>query len=178
VSRASLRTGIASFFGGPTYDDVVKIYRPTPLASNGLAGVRPYWTERFRDPTYLASLVAGSTMGAVMCVHLPDQDEGRVAMGGVVSGVKSDLASVELWIFHLAATQYEEDAQIHLDALLDAVKALIRGDRTLGGICTQAGEGGSRLHTRTGLPVFEPGTPPRITQECVITFRADAYLNA
>lgn len=177
MSRASVRTGIAAFFGGSTYDDLVKVYRPTVLAAEGLAGVRPYWTERFRDPDYVASLTAGSTMGAVMCVVLGDQDEGRIAMGGPTSGIKEDFTAVELWLFHLAMAQYEEDAQIHFDALLDAVKALIRTDRTLGGTVVQAGEGG-RMHTRTGLPNFEPGAPPRITQEAVITFRADLYISA
>ncbi|MCW2920120.1 MAG: hypothetical protein JWN52_8188, partial [Actinomycetia bacterium] len=77
MSRATIRTGIASFFGGALYDEQARIYRPTPLAASGLAGVRPYWTKEFRDEDYLATLAAGSTMGAVMCVHLPSQAEKR-----------------------------------------------------------------------------------------------------
>jgi hypothetical protein len=176
VTRKDVRLGVAQFFGGTTYDDASRIYRPTPLASLGLAGVRPYWTKDFQDQDYLASLPDGTRLGAVACVHFPDQDEGRYAMGGVVSGVKEDFNAVELWIFHYARVMVQELAQAHLDDLLDAIKARIRGDRTLGGICTQAGEGGSRMRTTTGLPVTSPADVVR--QEAVITFRADLFIGA
>jgi hypothetical protein len=176
VARGPLRLGVAQFFGGTTWDDQAKIYRPTPLATSGLAGVRPYWTRRFEDQDFLLALPDGASMGAVMCVHMPDQDEGRYAMGGVISGVKEDFNSFELWIFHYARESYQETAQAHLDDLLDAIKAKIRTDRTLGGICTQAGEGGSRMNTRTGLPATE--TADVVRQEAIFSFRADLYLSA
>jgi hypothetical protein len=173
VSRAAIRTGIASFFGGSTYDDQAKIYRPTPLASAGLAGVRPYWTRQFKDEDYTTSLAPGSLMGAVMCVHLPGQQERRIAMGGPISGIKRDTSAIELWVFHLAVDPYPEAAQAHLDDLIDAIKTLIHGDRTLGGAVVEAGESSRGISTSTGLPVVEPST--RILQECVITFDADVY---
>lgn len=176
MSRATIRTGIAAFFGGPVYDDQARIYRPTVLAASGLAGVRPYWTRRFEDADYTSSLPPGALMGAVMCVHMPNQAEKRVAMGGVTTGIKSLTTSVELWLFHLAAAPYPEDAQAHLDDLLDAVVNRIHGDRTLGKSVVEAGEGGSEIRTSTGLPVVEPST--RIIQEAVISFDAAVYLNA
>ena len=176
MGRRDLRHGIAQFFGGTTYDEQEFIYRPTPLAASGLAGVRPYWTARFQDPDYLETLPQGTTMGAVMAVHIPDQDEGRYAMGGPVSGVKEDLDQVELYLLHYSTGARQELAQAQLDDLLDAVKAKIRGDRTLGGCCVEAGEGGSRLRTQADPPVTMSNNIVR--QQALISFRADIYLSA
>lgn len=176
MSRKDLRLGIAQFFGGTTWDADAKIYRPTPLAACGLAGVYAYWPKEVGGPAdsdYLATLPAGSTFGAVMGVHLESQDESRIAMGGITTGIKQDITNVELWIFHYSNPADQASAQAQLDDLIDAIKTRFHGDRTLGGACVQAGEGGSSIGTRTGLPVTTPAALVR--QEAVITFQAALY---
>lgn len=173
MTRRGIRTGIAEFFGGSTFDDVAQIYRPTPLVAAGLAGVRAYWTTRFEDQDYYTTLADDRLMGAVMCVHLPQVSERRIASGGPTSGIKSNPATVELWIFHRAEVPNPETAQADLDDLIDAVLARFHGDRTLGGAAVEAGAGGGGITTRTGLPVVEPSVS--VMQEAVITFEATLY---
>jgi len=168
VSRSDARLGIARYFGGTTWDDAAKIYRPTPLASSGLAGVRPYWTPRFEDHPYLETLPAGSLMGAVMCVHLADNQETRIA-----AGIKKDPYAVELYVFMYALSAQQEDLQAFSDDLLDAIKGMLRADPTLGHVFIQAGEGGVPLNTRTDTPVSVGNG--LVTSVAVVTFEAQFY---
>ena len=179
TTRRDIRTGVAVFFGGATYDAAARIYRPTPLAASGLAGVRPYWTTRFEDRDYLATLTDGRGMGAVMSVHIAEDGERRIALGGPTSGFKSRPLALELWVWHYARTATVEDAQADLDDLLDAIVARIHGDRTLGGAVMEAGESPRGITTSTGaVPQVEPGTPPTVRQEAVIQFDATVYPQA
>jgi len=172
VSRDAARQGVARYFGGTTWDDQARIYRPTPLAASGLAGVRPYWTPRFEDHDYRETLPDGSAMGAVMCVHLADNQRTRIA-----AGIKKDPYSVELWVFAYAMPAQQEDLQAFTDALLTAIVGRLEADPTLGGVFIQAGESGlagtSAIATRTGLPAAVGGG--QVRQECIVTFEAQFY---
>lgn len=179
MSRKQIRTDVAKFFGGSTYDEQARIYRPTPLAADGLAGVRPYWTTRFEDRDFLAGLTAGRGMGAVMSIHISGDSERRIALGGPTSGFKARPVALELWVWHYARTTVIEDAQADLDDLLDAIVARIHGDRTLGGAVVEAGESQRGIQRNTGaVPQAEPGTPPTVRQEAVISFDATIYPQA
>ena len=179
TTRRDIRTGVAAFFGGDTFDTAAQIYRPTPLQASGLAGVRPYWRTIFEDRDYLATLVADRGMGAVMSVHIADDSERRIALGGPTGGFKSRPLQLELWVWHYARTPVIEDAQADMDDLLDAVVARIHGDRTLGGTVTEAGESQRGIDVKTGaVPQVEPGTPPTVKQEAVIAFDATVYPQA
>ncbi|WP_067483771.1 hypothetical protein [Actinomadura hibisca] len=178
-SREQIRVGIASFFGGSTFDTAARVYRPTPLAAAGLAGVRPYWTTRFEDRDATAGLSEGRGMGAVMAVHLSGDAERRIAFGGSTSGFKRRALAVELWVWHMARAASVEDAQADLDRLIDAIVSRIHGDRTLGGAVVEAGESERGISTNTGaVPMVEPGTPPTVRQEAVISFDALVYPQA
>jgi hypothetical protein len=179
TTRRDIRTGVAVFFGGATYDSAARIYRPTPLAASGLAGVRPYWTTRFEDHDYLTGLADGRGMGAVMSVHIAGDSERRIALGGPTGGFKSRPLQLELWVWHYARAAVIEDAQADLDDLLDAIVARIHGDRTLGGTVVEAGESPRGITVNTGaVPQAEPGTPPTVRQEAVISLDATVYPQA
>lgn len=175
MSRKDIRTGIAAYFGGSTVtaDDW---YQPTPLAGLGLAGVKAYYQERFKDNEYFTGLNNART-GAIMCVHLDDDSETRLEIGGVLDAPYN----VQLYLFFLTLTPSAADAQADRDDLLQAVHDMIRADPTLGmGInsddptkVTQAGEGPAGIRTSTPLPYFEP--PARTMQNAVISFTANTY---
>jgi hypothetical protein len=176
VTRRDIRTGIATFFGGVTFDAAAQIYRPTPLATSGLAGVRPYWPLRITDQERFETLTAGRGMGAIMGVHLPDTMERRIALGGPTSGIKRHTLSVQLAVFHLAllpSASPTQDAQTDLDDLIEAIVARIHGDRTLGGAVVEAGESPAGIRVSSAVPVNEPAT--RVMQDVVISFDADVY---
>lgn len=179
TSRRDIRTGIAEFFGGSTFDSSARIYRPTPLAVAGLAGVRPYWTTRFEDKDNLAALPAGRLMGAVMSVHIAGDAERRIALGGPTGGFKKRALAIELWVWHVARTNVTEDAQADLDDLIEAIRTHIHGDRTLGGAVVEAGESERGIATSTGaVPQNEHGVPPTVRQEAVIPLDATVYPQA
>ena len=178
-TRRDIRTGVAVFFGGDAYDAAARIYRPTPLVLSGLAGVRPYWTTRFEDRDFLAGLTDGRGMGAVMSVHIAQDSERRIALGGPTGGFKARPLQLELWVWHYARTAVIEDAQADLDDLLDAIVNRIHGDRTLGGAVVEAGESQRGITRNTGsVPQVEPGTPPTVRQEAVISLDATVYPQA
>jgi hypothetical protein len=181
MSRRSVRQGVATFFGGTTFDPVSRTYTGGPLTSSGLGAARAYYPANIPDTDYFIGLPPGRGMGALMGVHLPDVGpEWREALGGATAGIKGVPYQVELHFYHLSTMGHTEDAQADLDALLDAAKGLIYGDRTLGGICTEAGERPStRIRTRMAVPVVAArGEPQRTSSYAVITFGADVYITA
>lgn len=182
MTRASVRQGVATFIGGPTFDAVNRTYSGGSLTSSGLGCARAYVAKRIPDTDYHKGMVSGRSMGAVALVHLPEEGpEQRIGLGGPTAGIKWDPFRVELHIYHLAMQQHDEDAQADLDALLDAVKAKIHGDRTIGGTFTQAGETSSgRILTRMWPPVIlgKKGEPERVESYATVTFGADTYITA
>ena len=177
MSRQSIRTGIAAYFGGSTVT-ASGWYQPTPLAGLGLAGVRAYYKERFADNEYFTGLADGVRTGAILCVHLEDNVEKRHAIGGILDSP----FNVTLYLWLLSRSAEIEAAQAACDDLLDALKAMLRADPTLGmGInssapvkVTQAGEGEAGIRTACAVPY---GDPPKTTrQEAVIAFTANTYL--
>lgn len=175
-TRRAIRDGIAQFFGGTTLDPTFRLYRPTPLGDEGLAGVFPYWAIRMEDRFFQETIVPDRRMGALMCVHLPNEQERRIAMGGPVGGIKSQKFAVDLCIYHRAQKYHPDEAQADLDDLIQAIRDRIHGDRTLGGTVAEAGESERGITTQTGVPVGEPAT--RVEQDAVIQFDATVYPTA
>jgi hypothetical protein len=175
VSRKSIRNGIAQYFGGMTLSD--GWYRPTLLDTAGLAGVRAYYDDRIKDNEYFTGLDAGTRTGALMCVHLDDDSETRLEIGGVLDRP----FLVQLYLFLLTRAPSPEAAQADRDDLVEAVRGMVRTDPTLGmGVnsaaplkVTQAGEGSAGIRTSTPLPYFEP--PATTRQNAVISFTASTY---
>lgn len=175
MTRAAVRSGIAAYFGGTTYDAVYRIWRPTPLAASGLAGVRAYFPKRMSDDDYTFGYNPPRSMGGVMIVHLPMETEKRIALGGPTAGIKRLVYSVELHLFHTGQVPHAEDAQADFDGLIDAVVGRIRTDRTLGGTVTEAGEGTTGISKSAAEPVKNG---ERIESYGVIRFDANAYPSA
>jgi len=174
TTRAQVRTGIAQFFGGTTWDATGRIYRPTPLADVGLAGVRPYMGKRLPDSDFTHGLAEGRGMGAVMLVHLPSDTETRDSFGGPLSGIRLDRVTVQLYVYHRAQAPHAEDAQADLEELLQAIRDRIHGDRTLGGTVVQAGEGqGGYITTDMDVPVVARNDAVESTAR--VSFNADLY---
>lgn len=175
MTRQDIRTGIAAYFGGPTLT-ASDWYQPTPLAALGLAGVKAYYQDRFEDNEYWTTLAPTARTGAIMCVHLNDDTESRLAIGGILDAP----FSVSLFLFFLTLTPSQANAQADRDVLCEAVRARLRADPTIGmgvnsgspTIVTQAGEGVG-IATSTPPPYFEP--PARTMQNAVISFTANTY---
>lgn len=176
ATRREVRDGIARFFGGTVFDPTWKLYRPTPLADAGLAGVMPYWRVRMDDSFYQQAIAPGRQAGALMVIHLPNESEKRIAMGGPTAGVKAQKFNVMLSVYHRAEMYDPEDAQADLDDLIEAIRQRIHGDRTLGGAVVEAGEGERGIDTATGVPTIEPAT--RVEQDALISFDATLYPTA
>lgn len=109
--------------------------------------MRAYQPKRASDTDYVLEQAAGRGMGASMIVELPTDNEIRRAMPAG-SGRKRITYTVTLHLFHLAYQDHAEDAEADVDALVEAVKDLIHGDVTLGGVCYQAGESPFGIRTR------------------------------
>lgn len=181
MSREDIRRGIAAFFGGPEPDER-QYYRTSPLAGLGLSGVLPYYLPRVEaDRDYFEGVDSDTRTGAVMCVHLGDDTEKRLAIGGLGGGILDAPYNVALYLYLLTLTPSVSDAQADRDDLVDAVRDMIRADPTLGmGInsdapvkVTQAGEGEAGITRSTPVPYFEP--PARTMQNASVSFTVNTY---
>lgn len=144
TSRRIVRTGVAQFFGGSTYDSISRSYRGDgPLLSSGLSTVRAYQAKRVSDMDYVAGQAAGRGMGALMVVEMAETRDKMLTIPGLPAGVQGGQRRltypVALNCFHLAHQPYAEDAEADVDDLDQAIHELIYTDPTLGGICYQAG---------------------------------------
>lgn len=164
TSRTLVRQGIASYFGG-NYVPNIRAYQGGPLASAGLSTVRAGWGKRLNFADFVQGQMAGRGMGAYGIVEIGDDLEVRRAKGGppvVAGGTIVSGGTVFVWymttlnVFHMAQKGYAEDAQADIDLLIEAIKMQIRVDRTLGGICTQAGQDRFGIQTKEGYPGVDP----------------------
>lgn len=172
MTRKSIRTGIATYFGGSTLD-ARNFYRPTPLQASGLSGVKAYYQYEFEDRDYVEGLTGTPIWGAVMCVDLPQMNENRHAIGGLGGGILNRPYGVNLFIWARGTQQYMETAQASMDDLIEALVNRLRADPTLGGLVLQAGEGPAGISISSGVPYGEPPTETR--QDAVISFQANTY---
>lgn len=143
TSRTIVRTGVAQFFGGTTYDSTARAYRGSgPLFSKGLSTVRAYQSKRINDMDYVLSQAAGRGMGAVMVLEMPETRDTVLTIGQIpanLQGQRRLAYPVQCHVFHMAHQAYAEDAEKDVDDLDQAIHELIYTDPTLGGICYQAG---------------------------------------
>lgn len=150
TSRSIVRTGIARFFGGATYDQTARAYRGSgPLQANGLSTVRAYQSKRVNDMDYVSGQAAGRGMGALMVVEMAETKDTMLTLSGVpsIGGQRRLVYPVACNFFHMAHQPYAEDAEEDVDELDQAVHELIYTDPTLGGICYQAGMSSSGIRT-------------------------------
>lgn len=162
--RTVLRDGIAGYFGG-TFNATVRGWQNGPLVSSGLGTVRAGFPKILNDADMFALIPPGRGMGAFMVVRLGPSKNVRRSVGGkpvvtsgtiTTGGIRFRTYRVLLETFHIAQVQHAEDEQQDLDELLYAIEYLIMSDPTLGGICTQAGEGRFGIEIRPGFPAVDP----------------------
>lgn len=143
TSRTIVRTGIAQFFGGTTYDSIARCYRNGPLNSYGLSTVRAYQPKKLPDMDYVLGQAPGRGMGAVMILEMAETRDNPLditQLPGVSGGNQRKLVyPVQCHVFHMAHEAYAEDAEADVDALDQAIHEHIYSDPTLGGICYQSG---------------------------------------
>jgi hypothetical protein len=158
TSRTIVRTGIATYFGG-SYVSNMRAYQHGSLTSFGLGTVRAGYPKELNMKDAFAGLPAGRMSGALMIVEIGDDQEVRQSDAGapitdgsgnlIGGGIKRITYPISLDVYHISQELYAEDAQADVDLLIEAIKQQIRVDRTLGGICMDAGE------TSRGMKVIQ-----------------------
>lgn len=117
---------------------------------------------------------AGQGFGSVVIVAVESDTEKRESIGGppqtdadgnvVAGGWKLVTYSVTLDSYFLSQEKMAEDAEANCDNLIEAIKEKLRQDRTLGGICLDAGE------TTYGLRVDQQHPTQDANRRTLITF--------
>lgn len=149
MSRASVRTAIAAYFGGTLVPGTAGTYRGGTIPALGtLYLAKP---KRFPATDFTAGQASGAQSGAMAVVLLPRQRETRRTFGRGV-GIKRVAYDASLDVYHLSTARDAIAAQNDFDALLEAVETRLRADPTLGGAVFSAGEGD--LSNLTGEPGF------------------------
>lgn len=185
TSRKIIADGIAAYFGG-TYNPDERCWRYGSLTPFGLGTVRKAYPKKLNDADFTAGMTPGRNMGAFMVVYLMSDNEGRQDISGApvsdgqrnitAGGMKRILYRCELDCFHMSQTDYTEDAVDDVDQLLEQIKQQVRLDRTLGGICTEAGESRFGIQSQVGRPGLDAkgrtGINFRVTFEVMTQFVA------
>jgi len=162
MGRASVRAAIAAYF--------------TPASLAGLTTT--YAAPPKEIPAQAFGLSAGSGSGAVLIVHLTDEDESRIALGGAHDGGKFDTHHIAIELMFQSVKSDAIAAQADHDALIDAFMTLFRADRTLGtgGVpIFQAGEDSAGIKTMVVQPVLGK---QNVILNSVIRFNALEFVEA
>lgn len=152
--HADVRRAVTTYLQSPPIPGVVSVFRAVPVVIQG--------------DSWAPALDTG--WGAAIAVHLGEKRESRIALGGATSGIKRVDYAVSLvlifrWVIPDDASEgpdTEPDGWADaFDALLDAVEARIRSDRTFGtgqqGVIWQAGEAEEDLRIQMDLPKVDNG---------------------
>ena len=153
MTRAAVRRQIADWFAAPAVPGLNKAFRaaPTLIAGDDWATVQE------------------GNWGAAAYVHLSEQHETRLTLGGAHGGLKEITYSAALvvlfrWVIPDGDADVDGEVDGWADAydyLIDNVMARIRQDRTFGsgtgGPIWQAGEGHQDLKLQTDLPKVDDG---------------------
>ena len=164
MSRYTTRNALAAWLGGSPcagapidqYGNPIAFGQPSLIA--GVGTVYSGFNRVTDEADFQAGLPQGSKNGALIQVALPGPDvEVREAMGGATDGWKKITYKSLVRIFGRSTEQHIEIAQSVFDDVVDAVKARIRADRTLGGLVFQAGEGVYGIQAEHMLPTVDNG---------------------
>lgn len=157
MSRVSVRTAIASYFGGTLVAGSSGVYRGSSIPNLGTLYLAP--PKRFPATDFMAGRAAGARSGALVVVRVPRQRENRRA-GGRGAGIKRIAYEAQLDVYHLSYARDALDAQNDFDAFLDAMEARLRADPTLAAAVFSAGEGDlSSIAGNAGYIEWEIGEP-------------------
>jgi hypothetical protein len=146
ISRAEVRSALATFFSPPAVAGLNKVYRAEPKVIQG--------------QDFFAGAATGVGTGAVGVVHIEKESESRRALGGATSGKKRidyEVAMILRFRSDLTSGTAAMDAY---DTMVENFKVKLRSDRTIGsGVVFSAGEageqGGPDIEIISDLPVKE-----------------------
>ena len=123
MSRATVRAAIAAWLAPPAVAGINTVYSDLPALIPGEA--------------FFAGSV-GATSGCVAALHIAGENESRKALGGATSGKKRVDYRLEVRLFYrsIVVPAAGGDAGLiagaEFDAIVEALKARIRADRTAG----------------------------------------------
>ena len=150
MGRATVRAAVQAYLQG--------------LSVTGTAAI-PFLTQVYAHPPKLtpsgefsSALDPADQTGVVIYIHLEDQAEQRIALGGPTSGEKFRTYAVVLICYLHSKKPRTEDVGADNDAFLDALTAAIEANRNAGNPSAvwQWGEGndlyGSDLRVKAGMP--------------------------
>lgn len=128
MSRATVRSAVATFFAPPAVTGLNSVYTSMP--------------KRVTGPEFRKGQAAGTKSGAVGMVLIAGEREERIAIGGPTSGKKWVHYDIEFQVYCHSIETHAEDAMAFFDSVIDGVKARLRSDRWLNsyGVIFEAGE--------------------------------------
>jgi hypothetical protein len=177
LSRSTVRAGIATWIDQGAIVGLNKLRRSEPIN---------FWGPEF--------IPDGDLSGSVAYVHIDVESEHRISGPAQQPGVsppsgagwKEVTYSAALVIMFRSVRQDEngeddpgELAMDDFDDQIEAIKARVRSDNTLGGVVFSAGEGGARgqddMTVRADMPVRSKGT---VHIKAVIEFVVTEWIQA
>jgi hypothetical protein len=149
VSRANVRAAVAQWFDPGAVPGLFAIHRAEPKIIPG----SDYGLEAFGTNV-------GNGSGAYAVVHIADERETRIAIGGAHSGMKHITYDVALVIHFRSVKPDAIEAMDDYDTLIEAVKQRLRADRNLGQPTSvwQAGSDPGDIHIQSDLPAQDDGS--------------------
>lgn len=154
MGRQSVRAALVDWFSPPGVAQLTKVFAGMPVWASG-----DTW-----------EFDVSGTWAAIAYVHLAEDSEQRIGLGGPQSGEKMITYRVGIVLLgkYLVPNPVPLDADssewvTYADGLVDAVKARIRADRTLGTngqVIWQAGEGEGvntpDIVVQSDIPTLDP----------------------
>lgn len=168
---------ICRYFGGP-YDPATHTYRTPAVA--GLGAVRRGWAKAQDFADYTAGMPPGTMTGCQLIVQIPRGRDHRVALPAIL-GRREVHYTVELYGFVWSKALYAEDTLDFSLTLIDAIKARLRMDPTLGTGGIEAGgfQVGEGTPGGDGEVSYQYEQPKSVGGDTklyfLITFTATAY---
>jgi len=115
MSRAQVRSQLASFLSGGNVQDLNQVFTSFPKQFN-----------------YQTNSTAGQASRAVAVVFIDRETESRIALGGATSGKKRVDYDVVIQVFHHSMQRNAEAAMDDFDATIEQLKTLLRSDHRFG----------------------------------------------
>lgn len=149
MSRASVREAVRLWFEPGTVPGLFAVHRAQPKIIGG---------EDYGYGAFGSNVDEGS--GAYAIVHIADERETRIAIGGAHSGMKHITYQVALIVHFKSVNPDAVEAMDDYDALIEKLKLRLRADRNLGQdgkVIWQAGEEAGDIHVQSDLPATDEG---------------------
>ena len=129
MSRASIRAAVGDYLSNAGVTNLSKVYTQPP---------------KFTDAgEFFSGQDPGHASGAVIYLHIPNQNENRQAIGGATSGQKQRVYTIGLVCIFRSKKPNTQDVGDDNDAFLDSLVDAIEANRNAGNpnVVWQWGEG-------------------------------------